>query len=102
MLVVLIGPALFYLWIITGKNNYKTLPFLGSYQVVSGNDKDTIRFTLANYTFFSVEDGDSISLSSFAYNKTLVANFVDLAVAQAKDDMRAMQDIAYENKKDSK
>lgn len=101
MLVVLIGPALFYLWIISGKNNYKVLPYFGPYQLNTAKQGDTIRFSLSSYNFFSIEDGDSISLSKFAYNKTLIANFVDVATAQAKDDMRAMQDIAYEYKKDS-
>lgn len=73
LIAILLLPSLFYLFLYTGTNNYKTLPFYGPKEVNPASPKDTIYHTIPDFSLIN-QNGEAVTQNDLK-GKIYVADF---------------------------
>ena len=99
-IIVLLGPAVFYLLLETGKNNFIMLDYFGPKKVQTENGKtDTIYHTVGNFSFSDQQQ--NIITQNFASGKIYATQFLTTRDSACSKMLRGMQDAVYEYKDDT-
>ena len=99
-IIVLLGPAVFYLLLKTGKNNFIMLDYFGPKKVQTENGKtDTIYHTVDNFSFNDQQQ--NIVTQNFTSGKIYAAQFLTTRDSACSKMLRGMQDAVYEYKDDT-
>lgn len=99
-IIVLLGPAVFYLLIKTGKNNFIMLDYFGPKKVQAQNGTtDTIYHTVGNFSF--TDQQQNIITQNFTSGKIYAAQFLTTRDPSCSKMLRGMQDVVYEFKEDT-